>query len=295
MRVNQPTHDAARFVEVISEAFPYIRRLSGQVIVIKCSGRVVADPDLQNSFARDIALLQKIGIQVIVVHGGGPQISQMIERLGMKNEFSHGMRVTDEATMPIVEMILSGQINSGLVGMINHNGGKAIGLSGRDASFIKARKHQIASAKGDAQVELGYVGEITSINVDVLHDLIRDKYIPIVAPIGVGEDGQAYNINADLVAANLAIALQCYKFVILTDTAGVLDEQQNLLTDLSLEQIKDLIERGVIRDGMLPKIQASTMALEGGVVAVQIIDGRIKHSILLELFSDQGIGSLLKA
>ena len=292
--------DTQGFVKIITEAFPYIQRLRGEVIVVKCSGRVTDDPDLLKSLARDIALLHQIGISLVLVHGGGKQISRMLERVGIESRFQEGMRITDDETMEIVEMVLVGNINSAIVSLINTHNGGAIGISGCDDNFIHSRKLTgMKLVKGDgsdaAHVDLGRVGEIVDINVDLLHDLLTSAHIPVVAPIGFGDDGVSYNINADVVASRLAVALQCNKFVVLTDTPGVLDKQNRLLTSLTLTDVRNLINDGIISGGMIPKLESATAAIEGGVVSVQIIDGRQPHSLLLELFSDTGIGSLIRA
>ncbi|MCH9663677.1 MAG: acetylglutamate kinase [Gammaproteobacteria bacterium] len=301
MKVKDKKLDTAKFAGIIAEAFPYIRRLSGEVIVVKCGGRVMEDDKLRRDLARDLSLLRQIGISIVMVHGGGPQISAMVERLGLENRFHEGLRVTDDSTMDIVEMVLSGAVNSTMVGLINHFGGNAVGISGRDASFIRAQKlSQLSlldknSSNEKLPVDLGRVGEIVQVNVDLIHYLTEMGYMPVVAPIGVDDESRSYNINADVVASRLAVALQCSKFIILTDTPGVLDADGNLLTDLNLSNLKELKRKGVIHGGMLPKINAATAAIEEGVVAVQVIDGRRQHSLLLELFSDEGIGSLIKA
>ena len=288
---------AHQIADVLIEALPYIQRFKGKTIVVKFGGNAMVDEALKISFARDIVLMKSVGFNPIVVHGGGPQIGQQLAKLGKSTRFVDGMRVTDSETMDVVEMVLGGLVNKEIVNLINQNGGKAVGLTGKDGDFIRARKIQLQQSSLDADdseiIDLGYVGEVSSIDPAVVNMLGRSDFIPVIAPIGVGEDGRSYNINADLVAGKLAEVLKAEKLILLTNTAGILDKQEKLLTGLSLQDIDDLITDGTISGGMIPKTRCATDALKGGVNSVHIIDGRVDHAVLLELFTDQGVGTLL--
>ena len=288
---------AHQIADVLIEALPYIQRFKDKTIVVKFGGNAMIDEALKNSFARDIVLMKSVGLNPIVVHGGGPQIGQLLTKLGKTSRFVDGMRVTDSETMDVVEMVLGGLVNKEIVNLINQNGGKALGLTGKDGDFIRAKKiqqHHTSLETDDTEIiDLGYVGEVSSIDPAVVDMLGRSDFIPVIAPIGVGEDGRSYNINADLVAGKLAEVLKAEKLILLTNTAGILDKQENLLTGLSLQDIDDLIEDGTISGGMIPKTRCATDALKGGVNSVHIIDGRVEHAVLLELFTDQGVVTLL--
>jgi acetylglutamate kinase len=288
---------AHQIADVLIEALPYIQRFKGKTIVVKFGGNAMVDDELKHSFARDIVLMKLVGLNPIVVHGGGPQIGQLLEKLGKKSEFVGGMRVTDSETMDVVEMVLGGLVNKEIVNLINQHGGKAVGLTGKDGDFIHARKIKLKKSALDADaseiIDLGHVGEVSSIDSSVLDMLGRSDFIPVIAPIGVGVDGHSYNINADLVAGKIAEVLKAEKLILLTNTAGILDKQGELLTGLSIKNIDELIADGTISAGMIPKTRCATDALKGGVTSVHIIDGRVEHAVLLELFTDQGVGTLL--
>jgi acetylglutamate kinase len=288
---------AHQIADVLIEALPYIQRFKGKTVVVKFGGNAMVDEALKQSFARDIVLMKLVGLNPIVVHGGGPQIGQLLARLGKTTGFVDGMRITDSETMDVVEMVLGGLVNKEIVNLINRNGGKAVGLTGKDGDFIRAKKIHLKKSAPEAHaseiIDLGYVGEVTSIDPAVVDMLGRSDFIPVIAPIGVGDDGRSYNINADLVAGKIAEVLKAEKLILLTNTAGILDKQENLLTGLSIKDIDDLIEDGTISGGMIPKTRCATDALNGGVNSVHIIDGRVEHAVLLELFTDQGVGTLL--
>ncbi|MDD1605290.1 MAG: acetylglutamate kinase [Methylococcaceae bacterium] len=288
---------AHQIADVLIEALPYIQRFKGKTIVVKFGGNAMVDEELKHSFARDIVLMKLVGLNPIVVHGGGPQIGQLLTRLGKTSEFVNGMRVTDSETMDVVEMVLGGLVNKEIVSLINQHGGKAVGLTGKDGDFIHARKIQLKKSALDADaseiIDLGHVGEVSRIDPAVLDMLGRSDFIPVIAPIGVGADGHSYNINADLVAGKVAEVLKAEKLILLTNTAGILDKQGELLTGLSIKDIDELIADGTISAGMIPKTRCATDALKGGVNSVHIIDGRVEHAVLLELFTDQGVGTLL--
>ncbi|MEN9898062.1 MAG: acetylglutamate kinase [Pseudomonadota bacterium] len=291
------TKSAHQIASVLTEALPYIRRFKNKIIVVKFGGNAMIDDDLKHSFARDIVLMKLVGLNPIVVHGGGPQIGNLLKKIGKETGFIDGMRVTDSETMDVVEMVLGGLVNKEIVHLINQHGGKAVGLTGKDGNFIRAKKIQLkkSSVDNDASeiIDLGHVGEVTSIDTAVLDMLADSDFIPVIAPIGVGEKGESYNINADLVAGKIAEELKAEKLILLTNTAGILDKQGELLTGLSLSDIDDLIADGTISEGMIPKTRCATDALQGGVTSVHIIDGRVNHAVLLELFTDQGVGTLL--
>lgn len=287
-------HDIAH---VLIEALPYIQQFKGKTVVIKFGGNAMVDDALKHSFARDIVLMKLVGINPIVIHGGGPQIGKLLDRLNISTQFIDGMRVTNSETMDVVEMVLGGQVNKEIVNLINVHGGKAVGLTGKDGDFIHARKITMQSASDDLNaseiIDLGHVGEVSSIDSAVVDMLCQSDFIPVIAPIGVGNDGHSYNINADLVAGKIAEVLRAEKLLLLTNTSGILDKENNLLTGLSITDIDHLIEDGTIAGGMIPKTRCATDALKGGVSSVHIIDGRVEHAVLLELFTNKGVGTLL--
>jgi len=288
---------AHQIADVLIEALPYIQRFKGKTVVVKFGGNAMVDEALKHSFARDIVLMKLVGLNPIVVHGGGPQIGQLLTKLGKTTGFVDGMRITDSETMDVVEMVLGGLVNKEIVNLINRHGGKAVGLTGKDGDFIRAKKIHLKKSAPEAHaseiIDLGHVGEVSSIDPAVVDMLGRSDFIPVIAPIGVGDDGRSYNINADLVAGKIAEVLKAEKLILLTNTAGILDKQENLLTGLSIRDIDDLIEDGTISGGMIPKTRCATDALKGGVTSVHIIDGRVEHAVLLELFTNQGVGTLL--
>jgi len=292
---NEPTnpqHKAA----ILAEALPYIRRFHGKTIVIKYGGNAMTDEKLKQSFAHDVVLLKLVGMNPVVVHGGGPQIDDLLKRLGMQGVFVQGMRVTDSATMDVVEMVLGGAVNKEIVNLINNHGGRAVGLTGKDGGFIRARKMMVPDKdKAESWIDIGQVGEIESIDPGIVNLLDSADFIPVVAPIGVGKNGETYNINADLVAGKLAEILKAEKLIVLTNTAGVLDKGGNLLTGLTARRIDELFEDGTISGGMLPKISAALDAARSGVKSVHIIDGRVEHAVLLEVLTDQGVGTLIRS
>jgi len=281
---------------VLSEALPYIQKFSGKTIVIKYGGNAMVDEELKSGFARDIVLLKQVGLNPVVVHGGGPQIGTHLEKLGMKSQFVDGMRVTDSDTMDVVEMVLGGSVNKEIVSLINQHGGAAVGLTGKDGDLIRAKKisrKQAQSEKASELIDMGHVGHVDSIDPSVVDLLVQGDFIPVIAPIGVGEDGASYNINADIVAGKMAEILGAEKLLLLTNTSGLLSKDDDLLTGLSISQVNDLIADGTIYGGMLPKIQCAMDALNGGVNSAHIIDGRVPHVVLLELLTDKGMGTLL--
>jgi acetylglutamate kinase len=280
----------------LARALPYIKRFHGKTIVVKYGGNAMTDVALQRSFAHDVVLLKLVGMNPVVVHGGGPQIEQLLGRLGKKGEFVQGMRVTDAETMDVVEMVLGGAVNKDIVTLINQAGGKAVGLTGQDGSFIHARKMMVPDRNRPEQmIDIGQVGEIASIDPAVIQTLEAGGFIPVVAPIGVGGDGESYNINADLVAGKLAEVLRAEKLVLLTNTPGVLDRDGKLLTGLTPKGIDDLVADGTLSGGMLPKIASALDAARSGVKSVHIIDGRVEHALLLEILTDEGIGTLIRS
>jgi acetylglutamate kinase len=296
--VNAPYNhnpQAAEKARILAEALPYIQRFHGRTIVVKFGGNAMIEEELKAGFAHDVVLLKLVGMNPVVVHGGGPQIEQMLARLGKKGEFVQGMRVTDAETMDVVEMVLGGQVNKEVVELINQAGGKAVGLTGQDGAFIRARKMLLPSTKENGNIDLGQVGEIESIDPAVIEALETGGFIPVVAPIGTGGDGTTYNINADLVAGKLAEILKAEKLVVLTNTPGVLDKQGKLLTGLTPKKIDELVQKGVISGGMLPKIGSALDAARNGVKSVHIIDGRVPHALLLEVLTDQGVGTLIRS
>ncbi len=286
-----------QIAEILIEALPYIQRLDNKTVVIKYGGNAMIDEDLKSSFAQDIVLLKQVGVNPVIVHGGGPQIGQLLERIGKKTEFIDGMRVTDSETMDIVQMVLGGLVNKEIVSLINKHGGRAVGLTGKDGGLINARMLSIkrkSDAQGSVLVDLGHVGEVESIDPSVVKMLDNDDFIPVIAPIGVGRDGTSYNINADLVAGKLASVLGAEKLLLLTNTPGVLDTEGKLLTGLGARETDQLIADGIIYGGMLPKVNCALDAVKSGVRTSHIIDGRVKHSVLLELLTDSGVGTLIK-
>ena len=288
--------DVAQKAQVLAEALPYIRRFHGKTIVVKYGGNAMTDEKLKHSFARDVVLLKLVGMDPVVVHGGGPQIDDLLKRVGKKGEFIQGMRVTDRETMDVVEMVLGGLVNKDIVNLINQAGGRAIGLTGKDGSFIRARK-MLVQNKDDASkmLDIGQLGEIQSIDPEVISLLESREFIPVVAPIGVGDDGESYNINADLVAGKLAEVLRAEKLILLTNTPGVLDKSGKLLTGLTPKEVDGLFADGTISGGMLPKIGSALDAAKSGVKSVHIIDGRVEHALLLEVLTDQGVGTLIRS
>ena len=292
MSLNQG--EAGNFARILTESLPYIQRFTGKTFVIKFGGNAMTDAELQESFARDVVLMKLVGMNPVVVHGGGPQIGQLLERIGKKSEFVDGLRVTDSETIDVVEMVLGGLVNKNIVALINAHGGRAVGLSGKDGDMIRARKLVLkkgAASDTEDPVELGFVGEIESINPSVVDVLDEGDFIPVIAPIGVGVDGRAYNINADTVAGKLAVTLGAEKLILLTNTPGVLDKEGNLLTGLSEARVQELIDEGVITGGMLPKVRCALDAVAGGVRTATISDGRVPHSTLLETLTDEGVGT----
>jgi acetylglutamate kinase len=282
--------------QILAEALPYIRRFQDKTIVVKYGGNAMTDPRLKESFARDVVLLKLVGMNPVVVHGGGPQIDELLKRMGKQGQFIQGMRVTDEETMDIVEMVLGGAVNKEIVNLINRHGGKAVGLTGQDGAFIRARKLLMPNRDNPEELlDIGQVGEISSIDPSVIAFLDTGDFIPVIAPIGVGENGESYNINADVVAGKLAEILKAEKLILLTNTPGVLDKDGNLLTGLTPKEIDDLFADGTLYGGMLPKISSALDAARSGVKSVHIIDGRVEHSLLLEILTDQGVGTLIKA
>jgi acetylglutamate kinase len=289
---------ATKVAEVLIEALPYIQRYSGKTIVVKYGGNAMVDQALKHSFARSIVLLKQVGLNPVVVHGGGPQIGSLLEQLGKESQFIEGMRVTDRETMDVVQMVLGGLVNKEIVNLINQHGGRAIGLTGKDGDMIRARPMKLERNAPELSapeiIDLGHVGEVASIDPSVIHMLDGGDFIPVIAPIGVGDDGSSYNINADLVAGKLAIVLGAEKLLLLTNTSGLLDKEGNLLTGLNAETVNELIADGTIYGGMLPKIQCALDAVISGVRTSHIIDGRVEHAVLLELLTDTGVGTLIQ-
>ena len=289
---------ATQVAHVLTESLPYIRRFAGKTFVIKYGGHAMENEHLKNGFARDIVLMKLVGFNPVVVHGGGPQISELLKRIGKESRFVDGMRVTDSETMDVVEMVLGGLVNKEIVNNINRHGGCAVGLTGKDGDLIHARKLTITRKSPDLEapeiVDIGHVGEVASIDKSIVETLAKGNFIPVIAPIGVGPDGQSYNINADMVAGKMAEVLHAEKLILLTDTTGVLSQEGKLLTGLDARQVQALIDDGTIHGGMLPKIGCALEAVRGGVKAAHIIDGRIEHAVLVELFTDAGIGTLIR-
>jgi acetylglutamate kinase len=291
---------AADRARILTEALPYIQRFQGKTIVIKYGGNAMVDEPLKQSFARDVVLMKAVGMNPVVVHGGGPQIGKHLEKIGKKSEFVQGMRVTDRETMDVVEMVLGGLVNKEIVNLINQQGGKAVGLSGKDGGFIRAKKMLLKKSQENEKlppeiIDIGHVGDVERIDPALVSMLDSGDFIPVIAPIGVGEDGQTYNINADVVAGKLAMTLKAEKLVLLTNTTGVLDKEGNLMTGLTAKHVSDLIADGTISGGMLPKVNYALNAVANGVGSCHIIDGRVPHALLLEIFTDQGVGTLIKS
>lgn len=288
---------ALNIARVLTEALPYIQRFTGKTIVVKFGGNAMVDPELHESFARDVVLMKLVGMNPIVVHGGGPQIGSLLEKLNIHTEFVNGMRVTDAQTMDVVEMVLGGSVNKEIVSSINRNGGKAIGVTGKDGQLIRARKLVVSrhSPELDASeiIDIGHVGEVDQIDTEVLTVILDSNFIPVIAPIGVDREGNSYNINADLVAGKLAEVLAAEKLMLLTNVAGLLDRNGTILTGLSTGEVDALIEDGTIHGGMLPKISCALDAVKSGVSSSHIIDGRVPHAVLLEIFTNEGIGTLI--
>lgn len=281
---------------VLAEALPYIKRFHGKTIVVKYGGNAMTDEHLKQCFARDVVLLKLVGFNIVVVHGGGPQIEHLLTRVGKKGEFIQGMRVTDAETMEVVEMVLGGQVNKDVVNLINQAGGKAVGLTGKDGSFIRAKKLLLENKDNPGDlIDVGQVGDITSIDPSLISLLDTGAFIPVIAPIGVGKDGETYNINADVVAGKIAEVLKAEKLVLLTNTPGVLDQQGELITGITPKQIDEMVADGTLSGGMLPKIGSALDAARAGVKGVHIIDGRVEHALLLEILTDHGVGTMIKS
>ena len=281
---------------ILAEALPYIKRFHDRTIVIKYGGNAMTDERLKHSFARDVVLLKLVGMNPVVVHGGGPQIDELLKRVGKQGQFIQGMRVTDAETMDVVEMVLGGQVNKEIVNLINQNGGKAVGLTGKDGSFIRAKKLLMQDKdKPNEMIDIGQVGEIVAIDPSLIALLDSGDFIPVIAPIGVGEEGETYNINADLVAGKIAEILKAEKLVLLTNTPGVLDKDGKLLTGITPRDIDGMVADGTLSGGMLPKIGSALDAARSGVKSVHIIDGRVEHALLLEILTDEGVGTLIKS
>ena len=295
MSLNQQA--PSQIAAVLTESLPYIKRFTGKTIVIKYGGNAMVEDALKHNFARDIVLMKLVGMNPIVVHGGGPQIGELLERLNIESKFVNGMRVTDNATMDVVEMVLGGQVNKQIVSLINQQGGQAIGLSGKDGNLIKASKLAVtqnsAAMASSEIIDIGHVGQVDEINVDLLNSLTANHLIPVIAPIGVGSDGATYNINADLVAGELAAVMSAEKLMLLTNVPGLLDKQDQVLTGLTASRVDELIADGTITGGMLPKISCALDAVKGGAKSAHIIDGTVPHSVLLEIFTDRGVGTLI--
>lgn len=281
--------------DILLEALPYIRRFYNKTIVIKYGGHAMTDEDLKDKFARDVVMMKYIGINPVVVHGGGPQIGSLLKKLGKESKFVQGMRVTDEETMNIVEMVLVGTVNKEIVGLINQHGGKAVGLSGKDGNLIEAEKYYLNDDKAKNTpseiIDIGLVGKVKTVNTELIVSLAQTGFIPVIAPTGIGAKGETYNINADIVAGEVAAALKAEKLLLLTDVAGVLDPKKNLINTMTNQEALNLIEAGTVEGGMFPKVKCCLKALRGGVKKAHIIDGRLKHAILLEVFTDKGIGT----
>lgn len=288
---------ALNTAKVLTEALPYIQKFTGKTIVVKFGGNAMTDQALQNSFARDIVLMKHVGMNPIVVHGGGPQIGELLNKLNLKSEFVDGMRVTDSETMDVVEMVLGAAVNKQIVSLINRNGGQAIGITGKDANLLQAKKLEVTRQTPEMLepeiIDIGHVGEVKSVNRSVIDSLVASNFIPVIAPIGVGDDGASYNINADLVAGKVAEVLQAEKLMLLTNVAGLQDKAGDVLTGLTTERVDELIADGTIYGGMLPKISCALDAVKCGTSSAHIIDGRVPHAVLLEIFTDTGVGTLI--
>ena len=293
---NTPAN-ALQISQVLTEALPYIQRFIGKTIVVKYGGNAMIDESLENSFARDVVLMKLVGMNPIIVHGGGPQIGDLLKKLNIESSFVDGMRVTDSATMDVVEMVLGGTVNKQIVSLINRNGGQAIGVTGKDGNLIRAKKLEVTRKTAEMLVpeiiDIGHVGEVQSINRTVIDLLVTSDFIPVIAPIGVGADGASYNINADLVAGKVAEVLQAEKLMLLTNVSGLQNKTGEVLTGLTITKVDELIADGTIYGGMLPKIRCALDAVKSGVASAHIIDGRVPHAILLEVFTDAGVGTLI--
>jgi acetylglutamate kinase len=289
---------AQQVAHVLSEAMPYLQRFRDKTVVIKYGGNAMVDSELKQGFARDVVMMKLVGINPVIVHGGGPQIGSLLQRLGKQSEFIQGMRVTDAETMDVVEMVLGGLVNKEIVNLLNRHGGAAVGLTGKDGDLIRAVKLHVEPNSPEIEaseiIDLGHVGRVESIDSSVVDMLVHSNFIPVIAPIGVGADGLSYNINADLVAGKIAEVLQAEKLILLTNIAGLLDREGNLLTGLSTQRVDELIADGTIHGGMLPKIACALDAVKSGVNTAHIIDGRVPHAVLVELFTDEGIGTLIR-
>jgi len=286
---------AADRAKILAEALPYIQRFHGKTIVIKYGGNAMTDDKLKKSFARDVVLLKLVGMNPVIVHGGGPQIDDLLKQLGRKGEFVQGMRVTDAATLDVVEMVLGGQVNAEIVNLINQHGGRAVGLTGKDGGLIRAKKMLVrGNGDSDEMIDIGQVGEVETIDPEIVHHLLTHDFIPVIALLGVGKKGETYNINADLVAGKVAEILKAEKLIVLTNTPGVLDKNGNLLTGLSSKKVDELFANGTISGGMLPKIGSALDAVKNGVNTCHIIDGRVEHALLLEVLTDEGVGTLIR-
>ncbi len=296
MTIAQPHENIALEAKVLAEALPFLKRFHGKTIVVKYGGNAMTEESLKQSFANDVVLLKLVGLNPVVVHGGGPQIEQMLTQIGKKGEFIQGMRVTDAETMRIVEMVLGGEVNKDIVGLINQNGGKAVGLTGKDAGLIRAKKLMLPKHGSPSELlDIGLVGDIQQIDPSIVHHLVSGAFIPVIAPIGYGPDGETYNINADVVAGKMAEVLGAEKLVLLTNTPGVLDKAGNLLTGLTPRDIDDMVADGTLSGGMLPKISSALDAARNGVKGVHIIDGRVPHALLLEILTQHGVGTMIKS
>lgn len=296
MTIAQQHENIALEAKVLAEALPYLKRFHGKTIVVKYGGNAMTEERLKQSFANDVVLLKLVGLNPVVVHGGGPQIEQMLTQIGKKGEFIQGMRVTDAETMRIVEMVLGGEVNKDIVGLINQNGGKAVGLTGKDAGLIRAKKLMLPKHGSPTELlDIGLVGDIQQIDPSIVHHLVSGAFIPVIAPIGYGPDGETYNINADVVAGKMAEVLGAEKLVLLTNTPGVLDKEGNLLTGLTPRDIDDMVADGTLSGGMLPKISSALDAARNGVKGVHIIDGRVPHALLLEILTQHGVGTMIKS
>ena len=288
--------EASKTAQVLTEALPYIRQFHGQTVVIKYGGNAMTEEGLKQSFARDVVLMKLVGINPIIVHGGGPQIGALLEKLNIESRFVNGMRVTDAATMDVVQMVLGGLVNQEIVALLNTNGGRAVGVTGKDGALIQARKLAMEPELNAPEIiDIGHVGEITCVDTDILTTLTESAFIPVIAPIGVGVDGESYNINADIVAGAIAQSLSAEKLLLLTNTPGILDAAGDTIVEIKQMGVEALIRDGVITEGMLPKVQCALDAVNAGVHSVQIVDGRVPHALLLEIFTDAGVGTQIFA
>ena len=296
MHIAQAPENIALEAKVLAEALPFLKRFHGKTIVVKYGGNAMTEERLKQSFANDVVLLKLVGLNPVVVHGGGPQIEQMLTQVGKKGEFIQGMRVTDAETMRVVEMVLGGEVNKDIVGLINQNGGKAVGLTGKDAGLIRAKKLMLPKQGNPSElIDIGLVGDIQQIDPSIVHHLVSGAFIPVIAPIGFGPDGETYNINADVVAGKMAEVLGAEKLVLLTNTPGVLDKAGNLVTDLTPRDIDNMVADGTLSGGMLPKISSALDAARNGVKGVHIIDGRVPHALLLEILTQHGVGTMIRS